>query len=75
MPREKTIAIEQARQRKTGKTGPGFPEKLSSVTAALPFFFFVIRHRFETKTVQLPLQVKPRINTTEIEFKRQRIKI
>ena len=65
MPGEKSIAIQQTRQRETGKTGSGFPEKLSPVTAALRFFVSEIRHRFETETVLLQLQVKPRFNYNE----------
>ena len=65
MPGEKSIAIQQARQRETGKTCPGFPEKLSPVTAALRFFCSEIRHRFETETVLLQLQVKSRSNYNE----------
>ena len=74
MPSEKSIAIQQTRQRETGKTGPGLPEKLSPVTAASRFFFSEIRHRFETGTVLLQLQVKPRFNDTETQLKRWRLK-
>ena len=44
------------------------------MTAALLFFFSEIRHRFETGTVLLQLQVKQRLNYTETQLKRRRLK-
>ena len=56
VPREKTIAIEQTRERKTGESGTGLPEKLPSVTATAGCFLCDVFHRSE---IELPLQDNP----------------
>ena len=56
VPREKAIAIEQARQRKTSETGTGLPEKLPSVTATAGFVLCDVLHRSE---IEPPLKGNP----------------